>query len=142
MPRLLILCEYPTILGGERSMLATLPAVAADGFDVFVAAPPSGQLADELGRRDIPHVKWQTHDELGGRFPLDRLREDLANLLRQSQPNLLHANSLSTARIAGPVAVKCDVRSIGHLRDILKLAPQAVEDLNAHRRLLAVSRAT
>jgi glycosyltransferase involved in cell wall biosynthesis len=142
MPRLLILCEYPTLLGGERSMLATLPAVAADGFDVFVAAPPSGALADELGRRGIPHVEWRTHDEPGGRRPLNRLREDLANLLRRSQPHLLHANSLSTARIAGPVAEKCDVRSIGHLRDILKLGTQAVQDLNAHRRLLAVSRAT
>ncbi len=48
MPRLLILCEYPTLLGGERSMLATLPAVAAAGFDIFVAAPPSGPLADEI----------------------------------------------------------------------------------------------
>jgi glycosyltransferase involved in cell wall biosynthesis len=142
MPRLLILCEYPTLLGGERSMLATLPAVAADGFDVFVAAPPSGQLADELARRGIPHVKWQTHDELGQRYPLDRLRDDLAKLLHQTQPNLLHANSLSTARVSGPVALKCEMRSIGHLRDILKLAPQAIEDINAHRRLLAVSRAT
>ena len=46
MPRLLILCEYPTLLGGERSMLATLPAVRAAGFDVHVAAPPVGPLAD------------------------------------------------------------------------------------------------
>jgi glycosyltransferase involved in cell wall biosynthesis len=34
------------------------------------------------------------------------------------------------------------VPSIGHLRDIVKLPRQAVDDLNAHRRLLAVSRAT
>ena len=142
MPRLLILCEYPTLLGGERSMLATLPAIAADGFEILVAAPPHGPLADELRTRGITQLSWSTHDELGKRRSLDRLREDLANLVLQARPKLIHANSLSTARISGPVAAKCNVRSIGHLRDILKLATQAVEDLNAHRRLVAVSRAT
>src|SRR5260221_254180 len=130
MPRLLILCEYPTLLGGERSMLATLPAVAADGFEGFVAAPRNGPLADELARRGISHVEWGTHDEFGQRRPLGRLREDLANVVRQSRPNLLHANSLSTARVSGPVAATCDVRSIGHLRDILKLSTQVIDDLN------------
>src|SRR5882672_8971259 len=105
MPRLLILCEYPTLLGGERSMLATLPAVAADGFDVLVAAPPNGPLADELSRRGISHLEWRAQDEHGQRFPLNQLRADLATLSRQAVPDLLHANSLSTARISGPVAV-------------------------------------
>jgi glycosyltransferase involved in cell wall biosynthesis len=142
MPRLLILCEYPTLLGGERSMLATLPAVAGDGFDVVVAAPPSGALADELSRRGLAHLKWQTHDDHGRRFSLAHLRADLASFLRQAMPDLLHANSLSTARVAGPVAAALGVRSIGHLRDILRLATQAVGDLNAHSQLLAVSHAT
>src|SRR4051794_25382933 len=102
MPRLLILCEYPTLLGGERSMLSALPAVAADGFEILVAAPPCGPLADELKSRAIPLLPWSAHDEQGQRLPLDRLREDLAKLVRQSRPNLLHANSLSTARVSGP----------------------------------------
>jgi hypothetical protein len=42
MRRVLILCEYPTLLGGERSMLATLPAIREAGFDVQVVAPASG----------------------------------------------------------------------------------------------------
>jgi len=54
----------------------------------------------------------------------------------------LHANSLSTARISGPVSVECNVRSIGHLRDIVKLSTQFLNDVNAHRRLIAVSHAT
>ena len=73
MPRLLILCEYPTLLGGERSMLATLPTVAAAGFDVVVAAPPDGPLATALVERGVSHVAWRTHDPAGERFPLDRL---------------------------------------------------------------------
>jgi glycosyltransferase involved in cell wall biosynthesis len=141
MPRLLILCEYPTLLGGERSMLATLPAVAASGFEVLVAAPPTGPLADEVQTRGIHQLDWQPRANDGQRLPLKQLRADLVRILQQTQPDLLHANSLSTARIAGPAAAQCGVRSIGHLRDILKLQPQAVGDLNAHRRLLAVSRA-
>src|SRR6185295_17073918 len=121
MPRLLILCEYPTLLGGERSMLATLPAVASDGFEILVAGPPAGLLADALKSRGISLIAWQTHDGLGQRRPLAEIRADLARILRQVRPDLLHANSLSTARIAGPVAVECAVRSIGHLRDIVKL---------------------
>lgn len=142
MPRLLILCEYPMMLGGERSMLATLPAVGAAGFEVFVAAPPEGPLAATLRERGLSHVAWQTHDASGQRFPLDRLRADLAAVLSTIKPDLLHANSLSTARIAGPVAAECSVRSIGHLRDIIKLTGQPIADLNRHRRLVAVSRAT
>ena len=61
-------------------MLATLPAVAADGFEILVAAPPRGPLANELRTRGVAAVAWPTHDEFGQRFPLRRLREDLANL--------------------------------------------------------------
>jgi glycosyltransferase involved in cell wall biosynthesis len=142
MPRLLILCEYPTLLGGERSMLSTLPAVAAAGFEVTVAAPAEGSLAAALRDHHIPHIAWQTQGVEGIRPSLERLRADLVGILQTTRPDLLHANSLSTARISGPVAAESHVRSIGHLRDILKLTNQAVDDLNQHSRLLAVSHAT
>ena len=142
MPQLLIACEYPTLLGGERSMLATLGAVAAAGFDVQVAVPPNGPLADALKSQAVRHVPWQTHDDSGVRLPLEQLRADLTDLVTEVQPDLLHANSLSTARIAGPVCVRSGVRSIGHFRDIVKLSPQVVADLNVHDQLIAVSRAT
>jgi glycosyltransferase involved in cell wall biosynthesis len=141
MRRLLLLCEYPTLLGGERSMLATLPVVAAASFEILVAAPPSGALADELRDRGVSQIAWQTRDH-DRRIALDELRSELAAILRRTRPDLLHANSLSTARISGPVASACLIPSIGHLRDILKLPPQSISDLNAHRRLLAVSRVT
>ena len=140
--RLLILCEYPTLLGGERSMLATLPAVRAAGFDVLVAGPPGGPLPDALAGKSVSYQAWQTHDPYGARLPLENLRRNLADLLRRLRPALVHANSLSTTRIAGPVAHESGIPSIGHLRDIAKLGPRAIEDINRHRRLLAVSRAT
>jgi len=142
MPRLLILCEYPTLLGGERSMLSTLPAVVAAGFDVHVAAPPQGPLADALRASHVSHIPWETHDSQRERLPLEHLRSELGSLIRRNRPALVHANSLSTGRISGPVTVDCGVPSLGHLRDIIKLNPQAVADLNAHRRLVAVSAAT
>jgi hypothetical protein len=39
----LILCEYPTLSGGERSMLATLEGVARAGFVPVVLAPPEAK---------------------------------------------------------------------------------------------------
>jgi glycosyltransferase involved in cell wall biosynthesis len=142
MPRLLILCEYPTLLGGERSMLATMPAVAAAGFDVHIAAPPAGPLSDQLLSRGISHIPWPTHDDDGRRFSLADLRGSLADVIQSVQPDLVHANSLSSARIAGPTAIECNVRSVGYLRDIIKLNGQAISDLNCLDCIIAVSHAT
>jgi glycosyltransferase involved in cell wall biosynthesis len=140
--RLLILCEYPTLLGGERSMLATLPAVRQAGFDVHVGCPQEGPLADALAQAGVQRQNWHTHDPNGVRLPLERLRGDLSELLRRLRPTVVHANSLSTSRISGPVSTESGIPSIGHLRDIAKLAPQAIRDINRHNRILAVSQAT
>jgi glycosyltransferase involved in cell wall biosynthesis len=129
MPQLLILCEYPTLLGGERSMLSTLGTVREAGFEIAIAAPPVGPLADAIRLREVPLVEWSK-------------REELANVIRRLRPDLVHANSLSTARISGPVVAAAGLPSIGHLRDIVKLSQQAVADLNCHRQLVAVSAAT
>jgi glycosyltransferase involved in cell wall biosynthesis len=129
MPRLLILCEYPTLLGGERSMLAVLPAVTSAGFDVHIAAPPIGPLADAIRERGVRLVAWCG-------------RAELPRVIAGVKPDLVHANSLSTARISGPVVSNLGLPSVGHIRDIVKLSAQAVADVNCHRRLVAVSRAT
>ena len=142
MPRLLILCEYPTVLGGERSMLATLPAVAAAGFDICIAAPFSGALPSLLDDLGISRVPWNSHDATDHRPPLAQLRVELATAVHHITPDLIHANSLSTARIAGPVVSEFGMKSIGHLRDIIKLSARTVADLNRHSTLIAVSNAT
>jgi len=129
MPRVVIFCEYPTLLGGERSLLSTLPALQQTDFEVCLAAPPTGPLADAAERLGATVVACSNGDELAA--VLDRLR-----------PDLFHANSLSAARKSGPVVAAAGVPSIGHLRDIVKLSRQAVADVNCHRRLVAVSNAT
>ncbi len=141
MATILILCEYPTLCGGERSMLSTLDGVRAAGFEVVVAAPPAGPLAGALGEMGVEHVPFSTTGPDGRRRSQPRLRSDLDGLLGRYRPDALHANSLSMGRLSGPVAAEGGVPSIAHLRDIVRLSRQAVADLNRHRRLLAVSRA-
>ncbi len=82
MPELLLLCEYATLNGGERSMLSTLAAVAAARFEPAVIGPADGPLADELRRREIEIVPFALCDAAGRRRSQAALREELAELLR------------------------------------------------------------
>ena len=141
MPEVLILCEYPTLSGGERSMLATLEGVARAGFDLAVAAPPEGPLAEMLAERGIELVGLAACDASGGHRSQAALREELAGLLAKRRPSLVHANSLAMGRLSGPVTQSLGIPSLAHLRDIIRLSRQAIADLNVHTRLLAVSEA-
>jgi glycosyltransferase involved in cell wall biosynthesis len=142
MPEVFLLCEYPTLSGGERSMLATLDGVRRAGIDVAVIAPPEGPLAAALAARGVEVLPFRFRDAAGRRLPQGRLREQLAQRLGRRRPGLLHANSLAMGRLSGPVVADLGLPSIAHLRDIVRLSPQAVADLNRHTRLLAVSEAT
>lgn len=141
MPDVLIVCEYATLSGGERSMLATLDLVSHAGFSMAVAAPPDGPLAESLGARGIEVVPFTVRAG-GATIPQTRSRELLGEILRRRQPAIVHANSLAMGRLAGPVAHEIGLAGIAHLRDIVRLSAQAIRDLNRNGRLLAVSRAT
>ncbi len=142
MPTVLILCEYATLNGGERSMLATLGGIARAGYQVRVAAPACGPLAETLGSEGVEVVSFEPRDPQGVRLPLAELRCRLAEILGRHRPALLHANSLAMGRLSGPVAAEFPLPSLSHLRDIVTLSRQAIADLNCHTRLLAVSEAT
>ena len=131
-----LLCEYSSLNGGEHSILAVLPILQKHGVRVF--APPQGAFAEAIAALEIELVPFSVTDypSLAGR------RERLAELLRQHRPTLLHANSLSMGRLAGPVAATLQLPSIAHLRDIIRLNGTVIADLNRHRNLLAVSDAT
>lgn len=138
----LVLCEYPSLNGGERSMLALVEAMHSGGVRITFAAPPHGPLSGELQQREIEHIAWDVFNADGQRKSLASIREQLHQILTRKKPNILHANSLSMARISGPVASKLGLPRLGHLRDIIKLNRTAIEDINCHDRLLAVSKAT
>jgi glycosyltransferase involved in cell wall biosynthesis len=142
MPSVLIVCEYATLSGGERSMLSTLGFLAAAGYSIRVAAPAAGPLAEALRTEGVKVVPFEMRDAKGVRLPLNTIRSNLADLLRNSRVDLLHANSLSAGRVSGPVAAEMSIPSLTHLRDIVSLSRQAVADLDCHRRLIAVSAAT
>ena len=142
MREILLLCEYPTLNGGERSMLATLDGVRAAGFAPVVMAPPEGPLADALAAAASSCCRSMPPRRAERRMPQSRLREELADVLRRRRPALLHANSLAMGRLSGPVAAELQLPSLSHLRDIVGLSGQAIADLNCHPRLLAVSQAT
>lgn len=142
MPEILLLCEYATLSGGERSMLATFDGLRRHGFSVAVIAPGEGPLAEALTCRGVEVLPFAFVDAAGIRRPQNQLRQELALLLCRRRPALLHANSLSMGRLSGPVAQELGLPSLSHLRDIIRLSSQAVADVNCHTRLVAVSQAT
>ena len=145
VPHIALLCEYPTLSGGERSMLAVLPGVIAAGYRVTVVAPPTGPLAESLRRLHVDVIGFPeliAADAPAGESRQSRLRERLADHLRYLRPDLLHANSLAMSRLAGPVVAESAARGVGHLRDIMRLSHRAVTDLNRMDRVFAVSHAT
>lgn len=143
MAKLLWLLEYPTVNGGERSLAATVPWVCAAGFDVAALMPaPSdaAALLAALGVRVVPAPVDATAD--GARLSLAERRARLAAALGTESPDLVVANSLSMARLAGPVTRELGIPAGGHVRDIVGLSPAAVADVNCLDRLWAVSAAT
>ncbi|MBX3411954.1 MAG: glycosyltransferase [Pirellulales bacterium] len=140
------LFEYPTLNGGEYSLLATFEGLRAAGFYIRAIAPAHGPLSAALAARRvdlIPLEEAGTPDN--GTPPTSEplpMRRQLAAILKKLKPALLHANSLKMGRISGPVVAQMNLPSVAHLRDILRLSQGSIDDLNQHRRLLAVSHAT
>ncbi len=123
-------------------MLSTFEAVSLAGFSLTVACPSAGPLAETLRRAGVDQVAFETRASDGQRDSQDQCRKRLQNLLVKHRPDIVHANSLSTGRLSGPVVADLGIPSVAHLRDIMGLSRLAIEDLNRHPRLLAVSEAT
>ncbi len=130
--RVAYLCEYPTLLGGERSLLAFLDQ-SANQIDPVIVAPPSGRLADALSHQSLPHL------------PADHLRLDPQSLVGLSQqlaahhPQIIHANSLSMRVPAIELASQLGIPSVVHVRDIYRLSASQWRILQKATALIAVS---
>ena len=133
-----LLCEFGSLNGGENSILAVLPLLRNRGIRFQVFAPPQSPLAESVAAMDIETVPFSISEH----FSLSERRQRLAELLQQHRPTILHANSLSMGRLAGPVAEALGIPGIAHLRDIIRLNRAFIADLNCHGTLLAVSEAT
>ena len=126
MPRALVLCEFATLNGGERSLLAVLPHLQQAGWKFDFLAPPDGPLAVALRERCV---------EIIGRH------DNVADFLSRRPYDLVHANSLAMSLYLGAHAEELQVPTIGHLRDIVRLSANKIAQLNRNTRLLAVSEA-
>ncbi|MCH5377370.1 MAG: glycosyltransferase family 4 protein [Planctomycetes bacterium] len=142
MPSILVLCEYPSLNGGERSLLAALEHETREECGIQVAAPATGPLAESLRSLRIRHIPLDLHDGNGRRLALDECRQRLRRIIQATRPDVIHANSLSMSRLSGPLTAELDVPGLGHLRDIIRVNRRVIDDLNCHARLLAVSEAT
>ena len=140
--RLTILCEYATVSGGERSLLAALSQIPRDGFQITVLAPPAGPFVDEMKQSSIRCQPIDLFDSSGHRLPRELALEALTKAIDATQPDLIHANSLSMGRLTGAAAGRLPAPCTAHLRDIIRLTRAAVDDLNRNHALIAVSHAT
>jgi glycosyltransferase involved in cell wall biosynthesis len=138
-PHIAILFEFPSLSGGEFSMLSVLKQI--NQFEISAWLPTNGPLADKVQELNIPVINYSTHT-LDGKLKPPEALEELRPLLKQHSPDLLHANSLSMSRLLGAIADELSIPTTGHLRDIMKLSRKAINDVNQNQKLIAVSQAT
>jgi glycosyltransferase involved in cell wall biosynthesis len=142
MIRVLVLCEFSSLNGGEHSLLEAVKCLDRQQVELHFAAPPVGPLAEAVAANGWDLTPFSCFDEAVKRGSLAELRDRLRQLLTTRRPDLLHANSVSMSRLSGPVAAALQLPSLGHLRDIVRVSGAALDSLRCHRRLLAVSAAT
>ena len=141
----LLVCEFGNLNGAERSLLSTIDQLNGD-VNYCAVVPKSGELTDAFRRRNIPiyTLDWKSGDS---NRSIDELRKDFYEILQDYKRHtksdfLIHANSLSSSRMTGPVCQQEQIPSLGHIRDIIKLSRQTITDLNCHKILACVSSAT
>lgn len=140
--RVAFLSEFESRHGGENSLLAVLPYLIEHGVRPVFVAPDTGDFAAALREFNVERIDFRRTKADGSAFSQAETRETLAGILRRVSPDLVHANSLTMGRLAGPVIKKLNLPGIAHLRDIVRLNPKAVADLNDNSRLIAVSHVT
>ncbi|WP_145379615.1 glycosyltransferase family 4 protein [Symmachiella dynata] len=142
MPRIAICFEYPTLNGGERSMLAVLDALRTEATDFVMLAPAEGPLAAAILKRGWELIPLRLRDATGQRLTRDAVMAHLLEVIAQSRADLVHANSLAMGRLTGAIAAQLKIPCTAHIRDILRLSRAAITDLNRNSQIVAVSQAT
>ena len=136
-PRVLVLFEFPSVLGGERSLACSVQQLQNE-FEFLALAPNCDPIRSFLKLHGIEHLGACPASDVS----LSARRSALAEQIKAIAPHLVHANSLAVSRLSGPVCQALGITSLGHMRDIVGLSPQALADVCSHRLLVAVSRAT
>ena len=140
--RVVVFAEYGWRNGGENSLLAVVKGLREKGWDFVFACPGETELSRYLNEVDIQQTQWNVIDEEGTRKSQDQIRDEMSAIITEQNPAIVHCNSLSTGRLAGPVTNEMQVPGLGYLRDIMKLSRKAISDLNHLNQIVAVSAAT
>ncbi len=140
-PRIAILMEFPSLLGGERSLLAVIGQLKQQ-YELFLFAPRTGPLADQIKSSGQNHISFNIRDEQGIRKSDEVLLGELLPLLSKVDCQIVHGNSVSMARFLGRHRERFPQTVTAHLRDIMKLSARAIQDISRLDRLIAVSKAT
>ena len=138
--RVLIVCEFASLNGGENSMLSVLAQLRSSGVEVIVAAPGAGELATSLCNLGVPLEPFGLRAD-GSRPDRETKMRELQAIIRRKEPDIVHANSVSMSRIVGRLRMSDSFLSVGHIRDILRLSNAAIADIARNDRLVAVSHA-
>lgn len=138
--RVLFFTEYGSLNGGEFSFLTALPFLQQAGFEFVAAVPEGSDLAKLLQSKDVTISPFSVFDG-DTRKPLPQIRAELEQLIGRESPELVHANSLSASRIAGPVVASSVPKGIGYIRDIFGMGKQAISDVIQMDRIVCVSQA-
>ncbi len=139
-PRVAVVFEFPTVSGGEGAGLEILRRLDRSRFDLVALAPEEGPLAHALAGLAVPIRPLRLKQETGN--PLPPLAIDaVAEAASEVRADLLHANSLATARYVGPVGERLGRPTLAHVRDIQRLSAARARDVGRNRRLIVVSRA-
>jgi glycosyltransferase involved in cell wall biosynthesis len=125
------LCEFPTLLGGERSLLAFLTHRAEAAVRPIVVAPAGGRLAAALAEAGIERIDWPKD----GRHDAGAL----ADVLRDRSIDIVHANSLMTVAAASAVGDVLGIPAVAHVRDIMTLSAAQRDRINRLAGVVAVS---
>jgi len=139
--RIAILMEFPSLLGGERSLLAVIGQLKKQ-YELFLFAPMTGLLADQIKSSGLNHIPFNIRDEQGIRKSDEVLLGELLPLLSEVDCQIVHGNSVSMARFLGRHRERFPPIVTAHLRDIMKLSARAIQDISCLNRLVAVSEAT
>ena len=141
MIRVAYLCEFPSVNGGENSLLSFL-ASTPEEIEPIVLCPQAGPFAERLRQLGIASEGLHLVDSNGQRRDPELVNAELLAILKSLSPQIVHANSLSMSRVLGRIANKLSIPCFGHLRDILNVSKKVISDLSQLSKCIAVSDAT
>lgn len=139
-PRVLLLNEFGSLNGGERSLLAVLTHLQ-DQFQFIAAVPCPSPIAMRLQELQVDLLPLELRSS-GEQNTEDKNDRHLVDLIKRESPDLIHANSLQMSRHLGRICDRLKMPCIGHVRDIVKVSKKAIGDLNRLTKLIFVSAAT